>query len=397
MYDISHFIFSGGAAPEVERRIVLLGRAGAGKSASANTINGRHVFLEARWGRFHTTECQRCVVTRYGRKLEVLDTPGFLLDSDITSPKVKREFAKTIGISSPGPHVFVFVCPTPHMHKCDVDVFQKFVLLFGEEVLRYTILLFSKADDLDYFSLTRQAFILSAPPEWKIIMKACNYRCVWFQNRSPPLEKEIMVRTFVQTMEDLIEKNLGQFFCNDLYWTVEKSIIERDITKHQQNKKLEKLRRKLRMNLDAGVKNRYGDTRKDPNRTREDFRKDIEGNNLRLIDTIWNTCKTFDCVQILRRPKLPVVVDHGHRHGDNLDDVEYEEPLTTRSEEPGTVRRHHTTAEPREPRMQLRLPRLPRLEKVQKVNAKQQLGSQTDRGPGNENRIKLPRLVARNR
>lgn len=382
-YYNKHLNFScvpGGAG---ERRIVLMGRAGAGKSASANTLSGRHVFLEARWGRFHTTECQRAIVTRYGRKIEILDTPGFLLDADVNSPKVKRELAKTIGISSPGPHIFVFVFPTPHMHKCDVEIFQKFIHVFGSEVLNYTILLFSKADDLDYFSLTKQAFILSAPQEWKAIMKACNYRCVWFQNRAPPIDKELMVRTFIETMETTITQNYGQYFCNDLYYTVEKTIIERDITRCDQNAKLNKLRRKLRVNLDAGIIQRYGDTRKDPHRTREDFRKDLENNNLKLIDTIWGTVKYFNCIRILRRPKH--LTGHQHDVVSEGFDLDVQNEAQHREEE---IKRHMTTAQPQDI---AKRGRLPKLERTPKLIPRQKLEPPyTERGPS-----RLPHLVTK--
>lgn len=364
----------------------MIGRAGAGKSASANTLFGRHIFLEARWGRFHTMHCQRAVVSRFGLKLDVLDTPGFLLDADITSPKVHRELAKTIGMSSPGPHIFVFVLPTPHMHRCDVEIFQKFVHVFGEEVLNYTILLFSKVDDLDYFSLTKQAFVLSAPAEWKGIMRACHYRCVWFQNKSPTIDKELMAKTFIETMETVVDRNLGQYFCNDIYWTVEKTIIERDIAKSDQNAKLNKLRRKLRVNLDAGIRQSYGDTRKDPNRTREDFRGDLSNNKIKLIDMLWNIIKTFNCIKVLRRPKY--LTEHHH-------DLLYE---GFDLDLPSTDRNHHgnsTYITPSPPPLRgVQTERLPRLDKLPKLKSRQKNEPQTDRGPKTR---QLPRLLQRYR
>ena len=342
----------------MDRRIVLLGRPGSGKSATVNTLFGQHVFLEARWGRFHTTQCQTGIISRYGRRLEVIDTPGFLLESDITLPKVKRELVKAIGLSSPGPHIFVFVFPTPHMHKCDVEIFQKFILLFGEEVLDYTILLFSKADDLDYFSLTKQAFILSAPNKWKEIMKACNYRCVWFQNRSPALDKELMVRTFLETMENTITKNVGRYFSNDIYWAVERSIMVRDIAETDQTARLNKLRRKLRINLDAGSRNLYGDARKDPNRTRLELKRDLENSNTKLIETIWHAIKHFDCIRILRRPKRHYVRDHEHnQHGGELLYTDYD---ALRYEEMSESKQNFVVIQDEEEEKKGRLPRIMR-------------------------------------
>lgn len=374
-----HFFYHKGPETEIQRRIVLIGRSGAGKSACANTLFGRHTFLEARWGRFHTTECQRAVVSRFGLRLEVLDTPGFLLDSDIANPKVKREIAKTIGMSSPGPHVFVFVLPTPHMHRCDVEIFQKFVHLFGEDVLHYTILLFSKVDDLDYFSLTKQAFVLSAPAEWKAIMKECHFRCVWFQNRSSNIDKQLMAKTFVETMEHVIDRNLGQYFCNDIYWTVEKTIIERDIARTDQNVKLKKLRQKLRVNLDAGIKHSYGDTRKDPNRTREDFRNDLGNNKLKLIDTVWSVIKHFNCLKILHRPKHLTE----HQHEILYEGFDLDLPQTDRGRYNNS--RNDITPAPPPPKSE----RLPRLDYVRRVSPSRKQEPKSERS----SRIKLPRLL----
>ncbi|KAL3886800.1 hypothetical protein ACJMK2_026771 [Sinanodonta woodiana] len=240
-------------------------------------------------------------------RLEILDTPGFLLDSDISEPKTRREFAKFIGVSSPGPHVFAFVFPAAHIHKCDLEIFQRFVSVFGEDVLNYTILLFTKTDDLNHFSLTKQSFFLSAPAEWKAIMKSCHYRCTWFQNRANPLEKELMVRSFIDMMEITINKNMGRHFTNDLYWEAEKALVMRNLANVDHDKLVEKLTRRLRINLDAGPLTRFGEPRKSTATRRERMRREIETDNFQVIDRIWNAIKTFHCLKILKRPKLPYI------------------------------------------------------------------------------------------
>ncbi|WAR05011.1 hypothetical protein MAR_020380 [Mya arenaria] len=245
-----------------------------------------------------------------------------------------------------------------------------------------------KVDDLDYFSLTKQAFILSAPPEWKAIMKICNYRCVWFQNRAQQIEKELMVRTFVETMENIVNHNLGQYYCNDIFWTVEKTIIERDIAKINQNAKLNILRRKLRVNLDAGILHRYGDTsRKDPNRTREDFRRDLINNNLKLIDTIWHTIKYFNSIKILRIPKY--LTEHHHETLHEGVDLDISKPTKDNEEE---FKRHMTTAQPQEFKKRGKIPRLPKIENKGSFTPRARLEPLSERS---DRSTKLPKLVAK--
>lgn len=160
----------------------------------------------------------------------------------------------------------------------------------------------------------------------------------------------------------------------------------RDIAETDQTARLNKLRRKLRINLDAGSKNHYGDTRKAPHRTRAEIKRDLENNNTKLIETIWHAIKHFDCIRILRRPKLHHARDHEHnQHGGELLYSEYDTPRYEESSRSRSENRLSVIPFPDEEVKKGRLPRIMRDPHL----IQQQLQLQEER---NRNK-KLPRLA----
>jgi predicted GTPase len=204
-----------------------VGKTGVGKSATANTISGGDYFKSGLCAQAVTQICQQQKVTRFGKDISIIDTPG-IFDAGTNQREVQKEIRRCVHLGAPGLRAILYVIEIGRIRNEDIKTMRTFLKFFGKEMENRVIVVFTHGDQLVKEKQTLSGYLENLADDIKQFLNICKDRTIVFNNNFDKDQRYEQVSSILLMIEQLKISNVFAFYSDDVFKKAEEQVQQRE-------------------------------------------------------------------------------------------------------------------------------------------------------------------------